>query len=200
MDSTAMRLASIALVCFVASVPAPALAVSYSEGVNGDLSGTAASPTSLGTLGVGAHTLTASTVTGDFDLLTFSLSSGTVLSSIILNSYSGSSVSFTGLASGSTWPTGLGGAIDPTTLLGWTHFGALGPATVGTNILDDIGVGGFGSTGFTPPLPAGNYTLELQETGPIAVSFMMTFNVVPEPSAGVLAIIAIIGALAFRRR
>ena len=176
------RFLCVALVVLSVSLPVRAFAVDYDEGVDGDLSGTPAAPTSLGTLDVGANNLTATSGGGDFDLLTLSIGGGNELASIVLDSYSGPSVSFTGLQGGTIWTEGLGAAIDASNLLGWAHFGG---AALGTDILDNIGTGA-GASGFVPPLPAGDYTFLLQDTGG-AVSYDLTFNVVPEPSTFVLA-------------
>jgi hypothetical protein len=192
-----LRPTFLAVVVLTLVWPANALAVSYDEGVNGDLSGNTALPTSLGTLGIGANSLVATFGGGDFDLFTFTIGAGNKLDSITLNSYGGPSLSFTGLQGGTVWTAGLGGAVNPTNLLGWTHIGS---SMVGTNILDDIGLGS-GAIGFTPPLLAGTYTMELQDTGG-AVPGSMTFNVVPEPSSLALAAFGVIGVAAWgwRRR
>jgi hypothetical protein len=167
------------------------LAGNFDETVDGDLSGNPAVPTSLGTLSLGANALSATFGGGDFDLLTFAIAPGQQLNSITLNSYSGRALSFSGLQGGTVWTAGLGGAVDPTNLLGWTHISG---GVVGTDILDDYGLGS-GALGFTPPLPAGNYTLEIQDTGG-AVSASLTFNVVPEPSGVALTAIGLIGLAA----
>ena len=87
--------------------------------------------------------------------------------------------------------------MNPAGLLGWTHFGA---ALVGTDILDNYGQGA-GAIGFAPPLLAGNYTVELQDTGG-TVPASLTFNVVPEPSELVLCAmgLAALAAMHWRRR
>lgn len=188
-----LRPCRMTLLAILAGSPAVVLAVDYNEGVDGDLSGVAASPTSLGALGLGAHNLTATSGGGDFDMLTFSLASGMQLDSLVVNDYSGSSLSFVDLAGGTTWPMGTGDSIDPATLLGWTHYST---TSTGTSIHDDIGVGA-GAVGFTPPLPAGDYTVELQDTG-AAVSYSMTFNVTPEPSSLLLAALAFFSFAAWR--
>jgi hypothetical protein len=190
-----LRIASAALLLIIVSSPAHLRAANYNEAVNGDLSGNVASPTSLGTLGVGATTVSATFGGGDFDLLNFTLGPGTRLNSITLNSYTGTSFSFTALESGSTWTAGLGGAVNPAVLLGWTHISG---GLVGTDILDNFGAAS-PAIGFTPPLQAGTYTMEIQDTGG-AVSGSFTLNVVPEPSSLVLAALGLTGLLACARR
>ena len=193
-----LRVSLLALVGVLSVIcPTNVLAVNYNEGINGDLSGNPALPTSLGTLGVGANGLIATFGASDFDLFTFTIGPGHQLDSITLNSYGGGGLSFTGIQSGSAWTAGLGGLVNPAGLLGWSHISG---AMVGTDFLDDIGLGA-GAIGFTPPLLAGTYTMEIQDTGG-AVPASMTFNVVPEPSSLVLAALGVIGAAAWswRRR
>ncbi|HTM54073.1 MAG TPA: PEP-CTERM sorting domain-containing protein [Pirellulales bacterium] len=183
-----LRIALTALLLFVVVSPAGLRAADYLESVNGDLSGNVAAPTSLGTLGVGATTVSATFGGGDFDLFSFILGPGTRLNSITLGSYNGTSFSFTALESGGTWTAGLGGAVNPAVLLGWTHISG---GLVGTDILDNMGAAS-PAIGFTPPLLAGTYTMEIQDTGG-AVSGSFTLNVVPEPSTFVLAALALVG-------
>lgn len=176
-------------------------AIDYDESIHGDLSGNPAAPTSLGTLGVGSHTLRAGFFDEDYDLATFTLAPGTYLDSIYLNSYGGSTASFSGLQAGSTWTAGFGFGVDPAPLLGWVLFGE---STLGTDILDDYAMGA-DAIGFSPPLPPGTYTLEFQETGSFPVSAEFTLNVVPEPSTLATASITvasmgIVALLAHRRR
>jgi len=170
-----LRIALTALLLFVVVSPAGLRAADYLESVNGDLSGNVAAPTSLGTLGVGATTVSATFGGGDFDLFSFILGPGTRLNSITLGSYNGTSFSFTALESGGTWTAGLGGAVNPAVLLGWTHISG---GLVGTDILDNMGAAS-PAIGFTPPL--------------LAVSGSFTLNVVPEPSTFVLAALALVG-------
>jgi hypothetical protein len=192
-----LRLAFVCCLGWAAVASNPVLASNYSEGIDGDLSGAVGAPTSWGTLGAGSHSLAVTAGGGDFDLVAFSIPAGASLDSIVLDSYSGPSLSFVGLAGGTTWPTGLGVSIDPSLLLGWTHISS---GAIGSSILDDIGLGA-GAIGFTPPLSAGDYTFEMQDTG-AAVSIAMTFNVVPEPSSLLLAALGLLGVLvaACRRR
>lgn len=189
-----LRITFASLLLFVV-VSARLRADNYLESVKGDLSGNVAAPTPLGPLGVGATTVSATFGGGDFDLFSFILSPGTRLNSITLASYTGSSLSFTALEGGGTWTAGLGGAVNPAVLLGWTHISG---GLVGTDILDNMGAAS-PAIGFTPPLLAGTYTMEIQDTG-AAVSGSFTLNVVPEPSTFVLAALALVGLCASQLR
>jgi hypothetical protein len=192
----------------VLSLPAPAaLGASWDEGSEGDLSDTAGSPTSL-VLELGANTLTATFGSRDFDFLTITVATGFQLDSIFLDAYSGASESFVGVQTGSSWTTGTGNNIDPATLLGWTHYGAglsIGEgAGVGDDILDNIGLGDQGATGFIPPLPSGTYTFLLQDTGgAVTSSFTLNVSAVPEPELSTLMLMgmaAVMGIARIRRR
>ena len=177
-------------------------AISYDEGVNGDLSGTPATPTSWGTLDAGGNTLIAAHGAGDFDLLSFSVAPGQALASVVLNSMAGDDRSFAGMQSGAVWTEGLGFAINAANLLGWTHFGTAEVgvgAGIGDDILDNIGLGA-NAIGFTPPLPSGTYTILLQETAQVTVGVTMTFNVVPEPTTLGLGLLGLVFPLFARRR
>jgi len=191
------RFVCLALLVLAVSRPADALAVNYDEGIDGDLSDLPANPTSLGTLSLGGNGLSATSGGGDFDLITLSIGNGHQLASIVPGSYSGPSVSFIGMQGGTTWTEGLQASIDPQNLLGWTHFGS---GASGSDILDDMATA-FGVIGFQQPLPAGDYVFLLQDTGG-AVSYDLTFNVVPEPSSMALAGLGglLIAAAALRTR
>lgn len=175
-------------------------ALDYVESLHGDLSDDPIAPTALGTLPVGSHTLEATFVRNDYDLATFTIAPGTHLDSIVLNAYGGSTFSFSGIQAGPIWTADLGFDVDPAPLLGWVLFGE---TMIGTNILDDYALG-TDTIGFTPPLPAGTYTLELQETGSFPATAQFTLNVVPEPSTLTLASVAmasiVIAARIARRR
>ncbi len=94
-------------------------------------------------------------------------------------------------------------AVSAAGLLGWAHFG---PAQRQTDILDEMAVPTAGASGFSRPLPAGDYTLWIQETG--VGSFNWRFNLVitptpvPEPQTTLLwfAGLGLAAAVARRRR
>jgi hypothetical protein len=192
---------TLATLLFAVSV-ARAQVLSYDEATQGDLSGNPAAPADFGTLAVSSHSLKASFVSGDYDLIKFTLASGTHLDSIFLNSYAGSTSSFSGIQSGSTWSAGLGYDVDPAPLLGWVLFGENTIAD-DYDILDNL-IYQYASAddaiGFTQPLGPGTYTFLFQETGPFAVNADFTFNVVPEPSTLAIAAIGIATLLRYRIR
>ena len=107
--------------------------------------------------------------------------------------------SFIGLAAGATVPV-LPSATSASGLLGWTLYSN---AQATTDILDDMGLGhpsagGLnGASGFTAPLPAGDYTLWLQETatGSFTYRFNLLLSPVPEPSGAALGALGALAAL-----
>jgi hypothetical protein len=169
-----------------------ASAASWNEGTNGDISGNRLAPTLL-TLDLGSNTVVGSFGSGDLDYLRIDVPAGRQLSSLLLTSYSGASVSFWGVQSGTTF-TVTPAAAQPANMLGYGHAGA---AQIGTNILPTIGAGA-GSTGFTPPLPAGSYTFWMQDTGG-TVSYGLNFTTVPAPGVA-CAGFSVISLLGARRR
>ena len=188
----------------IAAAPASA-AVVYDETVSGDLSNSGLSPTPIA-FALGSNTVTGTTghdSTGaiDRDYFTFTIGAGQALTAInVLQGTQTIGLSFFGIQSGSQVTLATNSA-TAAGLLGWTHYDA---SDVGTNILDDIGIAGNGSPGFTGPLGAGTYSVWLQEISPGgAVPYGFDFVVVsvPEPSpwAMLLAGFGILG-LAWRTR
>jgi hypothetical protein len=161
-------------------------ALLYNE-TSGDVSDDRFNPTAL-TLSDGVNSLFASTGAGDLEYVQLTVPAGELLEHINLVSYSVPiAQSFIGVQQGSTFTIAPSAASSAAGMLGWTHFGTL-PGQVHTDILDDIGNGGFGATGFTPPLPAGAYTFWIQETSGVKVSYQMDFVLgpVPEPDSWLL--------------
>lgn len=178
--------------------------VIWDESANGDLSGNRLAPTVV-SLGVGSNDLLATSSSGDREYLTFAVPAGHLLSGVILDAYTGTDgTAFFGLQAGTTFTEPATGT-NPANLLGYTHFGTdVGPGrvNVGGDLLPASGTA-FGAIGFTPPLPAGNYAVWLQQTSSTDLtSYTLDFVVtpVPEPAAAPLAGGALLlGALAARR-
>jgi hypothetical protein len=181
-------------------------AVAWDEAVNGDLSGDPFAPNVAG-LGAGSNGLFGTTgragVGGlvDRDYLSFTVPAGHVLAA--LNVLPGTTTvgggSFIGLAAGGVVTTDPEG-FSAEGLLGWTLYG---PDQIGTSLLDAMSVPSLGSTGFEVPLPAGTYTVWIQETAVGTVNYALDLVVaeVPEAPTGLamLAGLALLGA-ALRRR
>jgi len=164
----------------------------YDETIDGDLSNNPGNPTSI-VLGLDNNQVIGSTIHADPDLLHFNMPLGVRLDSLILESFtSDDNLGFIGIQSGSIWSAGLGGTINPDNLLGWTHYG-WGNGTVGTDILDELGLGA-GAVGFTPPLLHGDYTILIQQTGSwdsIDYTFNFATNV-PLPTSAWMGIILLV--------
>ena len=150
-------------------------ATDYDETVQGDLSDDPNMPTAF-PLTPGDNTLSATSQGGDLEYFLATVPSGHQLSAIVLDDYSNSfGVSFIAVQPGSLFtepPTGT----NPANLLGYYLFGA---DDLGTDILDDMGMA-TDAQGFTPPLPAGDFTYWSQETGN-AVTYTYRFQVTPVP-------------------
>ena len=197
------RSALVALACGL--LASPCLAIDYNEAVSGDFSNVGLNPTSLGTLTLGSNQTLGTTGRGnaglDRDYFTFNVPSGLRLVSLIeLPGTISGGVSFIGLQAGSqvTLPTNTSSAAG---LLGWTHYG---PGDVNTDILPRMGIASNGSSGFTTPLGAGNYSLWIQDFNTGQFSYGFRFGVqaaVPEPgSIALLVGVSAMGALMRRRR
>jgi hypothetical protein len=178
-----MRRATFTLLALLGlSFASVASADNYNEGIDGDLSNNRLAPTVI-SLDPGSNTITATSVAGDPEYYTVNVPSGFQLSPVTLVSYvSLDSVAFVGLQSGTTFTEPATGT-DVTQLLGWLHFG---PGLVGTDILDDIGLGP-GAIGFTGPLPAGDYTFWSQQTGANATTYTFDLVLTAAPSVPALS-------------
>jgi hypothetical protein len=170
---TSVRLLALAL---VATAVRPA-AADWNENAPlfGDMSDVPSSPSTIEFVHP-TRLLTATGGGGDVDIITIEYGPFHKINSIVLKEYSGLSQSFIGVQRGQTWTAGVGAAIDPTKLLGWTHFGpAATGAGVGDNLLDDLGLSKQGSEGFALPLEFGFYTFLFQDLSG-AVDYAMEFN------------------------
>jgi hypothetical protein len=164
----------------------------FDEATLGDFSSDGLNPTSLdvkpGSNQIFGTTGRGTTTTPDRDYVTFTVPVGYVWSAVIElpGTQSGGSFSFFGVEAGpqvTVDPNGFSAA----GLLGWTHYD---PSLAGTDILPAIGTGGLGSTGFTPPIPAGVYSLWIQDfnAGTYSYGFDIQITSVPEPAAALYAV------------
>jgi len=185
-------------------VSSAAWATNYDEAVNGDLSGDRLNPTIL-TLTEGSNLITATSAAGDLEYYRLFVPGGKRLSAIVAVSNTSPSISFIGVQRGTQF-TESASAPNVANILGYSHFG-VGNGTIGTDILDNMGVGA-GAIGFTPPLGAANYTFWSQETGASAtytLDFQVTAvpNAVPFPRAALALLAVALAATGFfgmRRR
>jgi hypothetical protein len=178
------RLASWALGAALVGAPIFATAASYSETVDGDMSGDRLVPSSL-VLEFGSNSISGSTVAGDIDYLTVHVPDGGAFAALILTVFgSTDDLAFMAIQSGSQFTEPASGT-DVANLLGWAH-----PALpLGDDYLAFMGTGP-GAIGYSGPLPAGDYTLWIQQTGPQPVDYAFDAQVtVPEP--GSLALVAL---------
>ena len=160
-------------------VAAPAQAIVYNESTAGDLSSDGNAPTFFFNLPVGTHSIIGSDPNFDRDFLTINVAAGRQLSGLVLVSYASVDGSaFIGMKNGTTIPT----STVPSGLDGYALFGTT-PGNVGQDILDDIGMGE-GSTGFIPPLPAGNYSFGIHQEGFDDTDYQFNFiiSAMPPPT------------------
>ncbi|MBC7781101.1 MAG: hypothetical protein H7125_13455 [Proteobacteria bacterium] len=169
-----------------------AIAATYTESVNGEISGDRLRPTffqldfvSSGNV-AGANVLSGTAGrTGslvDRDYLHVNVPQGFVLTQLLVGNQTtvGGGGSFIGLAAGAVIPIDEN-AVTADSLLGFRVYGL---ADRGTDILDDMAVPDSGSSGFVRPLGAGDYALWIQELAPGTFSYR--FNLVLAPDVAVV--------------
>jgi hypothetical protein len=190
----------LAIVLFALLAPLAAVAFTYDESVDGDLSGDRLNPTTL-VAEPGSNLLTGTTIAGDLEYVHLSLPPGMQLNALVLNSFvSADNVAFCGVQEGSIFTVSPDVAVE-SDLLGYSHFGTsglAGTALPGTDILDNIGQGD-GATGFVPPLTGSDYTFWIQQFNAQTVAYQFDFQVVPEPGE-TASLVAGAGLLAGLRR
>jgi len=189
-----VRIALLLLGTALATAPGLAAAASYDEAVNGDISGNRLAPTSLA-LDPGSNSISGSVIAGDLDYLTVHVSAGYALSQLVLTSFvSTDDIAFMALQRGTQFTETT--SPNVANLLGWSHF----MLPVGQDYLALMGAG-LGAIGFTGPLPAGDYTLWIQQTGAQSVGYGFNAVVTAAPEPGALALVALgIAALGASRR
>jgi len=184
---------ALALTAFVISAHAQSV-TQWDESVSGDLSGNQAAPNNftlvLGTNAIIGNLRNTSTLDNQ-DWIMLAVPGGLQLSAVVLKAYSSTDQQgFTGVQAGTNF---VGSAVSAASYLGYAHFGTGAqngslPATnlVGVDILPIMGNTNLaaGSQGFLPPLPSGNYTFLIQQTGSAQTSYEFDYvtTAVPEPS------------------
>lgn len=189
---------------FVCALNAPVDAATYTESVDGEIAADRLAPSFLqldfSTSGKvpGSNVITgtvgrnATTRAIDRDYLWVNVPVGYQLAELRVGNQTtvGGSGSFIGLATGVTMPV-PGNAVDAAGLLGYRVYGV---GDRNTDILDDMAVPINGSSGFTRPLPAGDYTLWIQElaTGTFTYRFNTVLSPVPEPATASLLVVGLL--------
>lgn len=152
-----------------------AAATPLDEGSIGDFSSAIDNPTEW-VLGAGANVLTASTSNADRDYVTFTVGTCDSLDSITLTDFTSTGddfVAFMGIQEGPMFtvtPETAPDRIDE--IDGYILYGS---ATLNQDLLTPAGQA-TGAAGFTPPLPAGTYSVWFNQTG-VAGEFTMVFEV-----------------------
>jgi len=158
----------------------------YQESVSGDFSGNGLSPTSI-SVALGSNQVFGTTgrdanAVVDRDYLTFTVPVGALWSGLLVlpGTTTLGNLGFIGLQAGNQ-VTVATNAVNAAGLLGYRHYNA---ADINTDILAEIGTAGNSSTGFTPPLGAGTYSLWIQETGTGTSNygFDILLTAAPEPA------------------
>lgn len=152
-----------------------AFANQLDEGNGGDTSNDRNNPT-YWALGAGANVYKGSTVSTDDDYITFNIGQCDTLTSITLDDFNfitNESIGFIALQQGTRFSVTPDNAVQQVgSLMGYTDYGR---NEIGGDILELIS-NAEGSRGFTAPLPAGDYTMWLNQTGAES-QFTLVFNV-----------------------
>ena len=185
-------------------------ALTWNEGINGDLSGDGTAPTLLGTLDPGSNLISGTmgalggTGTMDADIWNFTIAPGYDLTGINLVGYSATSgsttnQSFMAIAAGPSIDVN-----DPSNHLSNALWG-YGTDSFGHTYNDllallDAGPE-FGGIGFNGPLTPGNYTFWIQE-GSDQINYSIDFvtSPVPVPEPGGALLLGVAGLWLLRRR
>lgn len=146
----------------------------WDESIAGDISNDRLQPTAV-ILEAGDNQVLGSVRAGELDYLTVTVSESLELSQLILEEYVGNDGrAFIAVQAGTSFTESPSGT-NTANLLGWTHFGR-SEGDIGMDVLDDLSLGS-GAQGFERPLPAGDYTFWIQQTGAMTD---YTFNFLTE--------------------
>lgn len=180
--------------------PAVRGGVVWDESADGDFSDDRLAPTAV-SVSLGGNELLGTTVRNDLDYVTFTVPEGGELSALWLRHYASEDpVAFIAVQAGSVF-TEPNVGVNPANLLGWLH---VGEEHLGQDVLPAIGQGD-GAAGFAPPLPAGDYTLWIQQTGTALTEYAFDAQIAAVPEPGglelfALAVGAALGPLRFGGR
>lgn len=190
------RLLMLTTLSLTTALGAAAAPLDYDEALLGDLSSDTNAPTPV-VFDVGANVVTGTTgqpLTGlyDNDVITFTLAPGQTLTRIDLLAYQPVGVNGTG----SFMAIGAGAQIDKFNAA--AHLGDALVSALG-DVLPLLAAGTiYGAPGFTTPLGPGTYTWWFSEAS-TTIAYSVSFEVVPEPSTGLL-VAAGLATLAARGR
>lgn len=175
----------------------------WNESVQGDLSGNPASPTPIA-LDLGSNEIIGSVFASadTRDYFTFSIPTGRSLAGIFL-------ISYTDLTTGGDGNTAyiliddgatsvIPSGANSSTFLGGTHLDRSVAPNTTTNLLDILAAAPAGGIGFVAPLGPGQYTIDVQQTGPQRTGYRLDLVVVPAPAT--IAGFAALGLITARRR
>jgi hypothetical protein len=201
-----MRRLSTAFTLAALAVATPSLAaVTWDETLQGDLSNDGLVVQTF-VLAAGSNQVLGSTGrdvpggTVDRDYFGVDVPTGHVWTGMTLLPGSGviGGASFVALQAGSPF-TVPPSTPDASGLMGWWLYGS---ADVGSDLLPLMAVPSFGSSGFALPLPAGTYSLWVQETGvgSVAYGFDLQIQAVPEAPMAALWAIGLVALAGGARR
>jgi len=199
-----MRQSLFASIALALAAPAAASTV-FDESIDGDLSTDPLAPTPVA-FTIGSNVVSGSVVaTADTrDYFTFTIAPGQSLTGIFLLDY-------TDLNTGGNGDRGFAHIDDGVTsvipssgtsgdFLGGSHLDRGLFPDAAANVLDRLGLALQGGVGFGAPLGPGDYTFNVQQTGPELTGYSLSFEVVPAPSTlGALAGFGLLGGLRRRR-
>lgn len=199
------RLLSASLLC-VGMLSGAQAATAWDEAVSGDLANAGATPTAV-SFGLGANLVRGTTGRNgagvvDRDYFTFTVAPGWQLATLSVLPGStflgGAGASFIAMQVGPVMTVNPESG-SATGLLGWWLYNE---NDIGNDILQQMGSSP-GAVGYAGALPAGTYTVWVQETGTGVAAYGFDFAVtqVPEPASALLMLAGVAGlALARRRR
>ncbi|MFK7975437.1 MAG: hypothetical protein AB8C02_04840 [Halioglobus sp.] len=189
------RLPLVLVACYLFVAGANA-AIIYDESVSGDLSSDNFAPTLL-MVAEGSNVVNGSTTALplDRDFFSFTVPVGLELAALVLDVYdTEDDQGFLAVAEGNQ----IAALFDASVLLGNALIGVAPGAMEGDDILDNLGVAGFGGTGFVGALGAGTYTFWIQEVSGSVPEYALDFQLsqiqthaVPLPSSLLLMVAAI---------